>query len=62
MSWLYCGHMKMWVGENGSLVRWLVICGIYMYMTTVSIAVRAAGLVEVSCVHVAQEYFYHFNH
>ena len=33
----------MWVGENGGLVRWLVICGIYMYMTTVSIAVNLCG-------------------
>ena len=39
VSWLYCGHMKLGVGENGSLVRELVICDIYMYMTTVSIAV-----------------------
>ena len=27
--------------ENGSLVNWLVICGIYMYMATISIAVIA---------------------
>ena len=39
VSWLYCGHIKLGVGENESLVRKLVICDIYMYMTTVSIAV-----------------------
>ena len=38
-NWLYCGHMKLRVGENGSLVGQLVICDIYMHMTTVSIAV-----------------------
>ena len=47
-NWLYCGHMKLRVGENGSLVGQLVICDIYMHMTTVSIAVDEAVMAELS--------------